>query len=262
MAVRAAAADDDDYYRILGVDRDVGTDALKRAYKRQALRWHPDKNQHRSAQAAERFKLVSEAYQALSDKQRRAAYNRRRPSAGNNEVLLSKTYGWPGVNISFYWTEKQPTEQTGIQKTSPEAQKPPTVSSTDPEVNSSTESNTLPEGATTSPLDLFKDIFEMDSPLAAIDKQLDGFRNRQNSFMESVFGSFKSVDSTQEESAAETSPEQAEPRPREQRSTCTAKMKERSKRKAFIEEEYQKGDLNEEEYKELIGLFSAPMSSP
>merc|ERR1719420_789187 len=101
-------SEDDDYYRILGVAKDVSEDGLKRAYKRQALRWHPDKNQHRAAQASERFKKVAEAYQALSDRKSRAAYNNRRrhtvANAGKEEVLYSKTYGWTGVNISFYWT--------------------------------------------------------------------------------------------------------------------------------------------------------------
>jgi len=253
----ARSSEDDDYYRILGVTRDVSEEGLKRAYKRQALRWHPDKNQHRSTQAAERFKKVSEAYQALSDKRTRAAYNRRRPSAGSNEVLFSKTYGWPGVNISFYWTGPPP-KQSEAEQPSQEPNQPSKATRCEPEAKLRSE-----EAATKSPLELFREMFEMDSPLAAIDKQLDGFR-RQGSFFESVFGSFKSFESTKEEPVAESSTQEEwrEQRSREQRSrgqaTRTSSMNERDKRVAFIQEEYQKGDLNEDEYKELIGLFSVP----
>jgi len=64
-----------DYYEILGVARDADGDAIKKAYRRLALQWHPDKN-NGSKEAEERFKEATEAYEVLRDPQKRAAYDR------------------------------------------------------------------------------------------------------------------------------------------------------------------------------------------
>ena len=63
-----------DYYEVLEVGRDASDEDLKKAYRRQALKYHPDRN--RKADAADRFKEINEAYQVLSDGKRRAAYDR------------------------------------------------------------------------------------------------------------------------------------------------------------------------------------------
>ena len=63
-----------DYYAILGVPRDADDAALKRAYRKNAVRWHPDKNKG-SAEAEEKFKQVGEAYDVLSDSNKRAVYD-------------------------------------------------------------------------------------------------------------------------------------------------------------------------------------------
>lgn len=60
-------------YEVLGVLPDVGDSELRQAYKREALRWHPDKNQE--AGAEERFKKVNTAWQVLSNEAERAEYN-------------------------------------------------------------------------------------------------------------------------------------------------------------------------------------------
>ena len=64
-----------DYYEVLGVSRDVTDQDLKSAYRKQALRYHPDRNPGDHA-AEEKFKTASEAYQVLSDPEKRAAYDR------------------------------------------------------------------------------------------------------------------------------------------------------------------------------------------
>ncbi|GAA5985193.1 hypothetical protein JCM10908_002563 [Rhodotorula pacifica] len=63
-----------DFYSRLGVSRDADDDAIKRAYKKQALKHHPDRNKG-SEEAAKKFKEVSEAYEVLSDKDKRAIYD-------------------------------------------------------------------------------------------------------------------------------------------------------------------------------------------
>jgi molecular chaperone DnaJ len=64
-----------DYYEVLGVGRDVDTPALKSAYKKMAMKFHPDRNPN-DQDAEEKFKEAAEAYSVLSDPQKRAAYDR------------------------------------------------------------------------------------------------------------------------------------------------------------------------------------------
>lgn len=60
-------------YEILGVQRDASHDDLKRAFRRLALEWHPDRNW--SAEASTRFQLIAEAYAILTDAHRRPAWH-------------------------------------------------------------------------------------------------------------------------------------------------------------------------------------------
>jgi molecular chaperone DnaJ len=64
-----------DYYEVLGVDRAVDDQALKGAYRKLALQYHPDRNPN-NHEAEEKFKEAAEAYSVLSDAQKRAAYDR------------------------------------------------------------------------------------------------------------------------------------------------------------------------------------------
>ena len=64
-----------DYYEVLGVDRKVDEQGLKSAYRKMALKYHPDRNPG-DKNAEEKFKEAAEAYSVLSDPQKRAAYDR------------------------------------------------------------------------------------------------------------------------------------------------------------------------------------------
>ncbi|HEY1257481.1 MAG TPA: molecular chaperone DnaJ [Terracidiphilus sp.] len=64
-----------DFYEVLGVSREVSEQELKSAYRKQALKYHPDRNPGDHV-AEEKFKEASEAYQVLSDADKRAAYDR------------------------------------------------------------------------------------------------------------------------------------------------------------------------------------------
>ncbi|KWT91848.1 molecular chaperone DnaJ [Candidatus Magnetominusculus xianensis] len=74
-----------DYYNILEVDRGASPDELKKAYRKMALKYHPDRNSG-DKEAEEKFKEVNEAYSCLSDANKRAHYDRFGTMAGMNGV--------------------------------------------------------------------------------------------------------------------------------------------------------------------------------
>ena len=64
-----------DYYKILGVDRNADANAIKKAYRKLAKKYHPDTNQENSV-ANEKFKEVTEAYEILHNEEKRKLYDR------------------------------------------------------------------------------------------------------------------------------------------------------------------------------------------
>ncbi|XP_047456294.1 dnaJ homolog subfamily B member 2 isoform X2 [Mugil cephalus] len=65
-----------DYYNILGVPKTASQEEIKKAYRKLALKWHPDKNPDNKAEAERKFKQLAEAYEVLSDKSKRESYDR------------------------------------------------------------------------------------------------------------------------------------------------------------------------------------------
>src|SRR6188768_3900592 len=63
-----------DYYQVLGVNRDASEDDLKKAYRKLAMKYHPDRNPD-AKESEEQFKEAKEAYEVLSDAKKRAAYD-------------------------------------------------------------------------------------------------------------------------------------------------------------------------------------------
>jgi molecular chaperone DnaJ len=66
-------SDKSDYYTLLGVARGANQDDIKKAFRKQALKYHPDRNQDPGAES--QFKAINEAYGVLSDESRRARYD-------------------------------------------------------------------------------------------------------------------------------------------------------------------------------------------
>lgn len=69
-----------DYYEVLGVKKEATADEIRKAYKKLAIKWHPDKNPNNKEEAENKFKEISEAYSVLSDPEKRKEYDNR----GNN----------------------------------------------------------------------------------------------------------------------------------------------------------------------------------
>ena len=86
-----------DYYKILGVDRKASEQEIRRAYRKLALKYHPDKNPN-NKQAEEKFKEINEAYQVLSDTEKRARYDQ----LGDSYTRWQQRGGAPG---GFNWDD-------------------------------------------------------------------------------------------------------------------------------------------------------------
>lgn len=85
-----------DYYEVLGISRNATEEEIKRAYRKLAKKYHPDMNRDNKEEAGEKFKEVSEAYEILMDKGKRAAYDR----YGHEGV--EKTFGKGGFDWSDF----------------------------------------------------------------------------------------------------------------------------------------------------------------
>lgn len=89
-------AESSDFYSILGIQRDADEAEIKRAYRKAALQWHADKNPTNKEQAEVMFKQVAEAYEVLSNPQKRAQYDR-----GGKEALNGGMGGYDPGNVPF-----------------------------------------------------------------------------------------------------------------------------------------------------------------
>lgn len=82
-----------DYYKTLGVSRDADTDTIKKAYRRKAREFHPDRN--KSADAEDKFKAVQEAWEVLQDSEKRQAYDQLGPNWKDGQNFRPPP-GWSG----------------------------------------------------------------------------------------------------------------------------------------------------------------------
>ena len=95
-------ADKRDYYEVLGVSKDASKDEIKRAYRKMAKKYHPDVN--KAPDAAEKFKEVNEAYEVLSDENKKAAYDRYGHAAFEQGGAGAGGFGGQGFVDLKIWT--------------------------------------------------------------------------------------------------------------------------------------------------------------
>lgn len=91
-----------DYYKILGVPRAASQEDIKKAYRKLALKWHPDKNPDNKEEAEKKFKELAEAYEVLSDKTKRDSYDRYGNDPMRHTGSSSADFSdFPGFNFTF-----------------------------------------------------------------------------------------------------------------------------------------------------------------
>jgi curved DNA-binding protein len=105
----------EDYYKILGVEKNAGLDDIKKAYRKLALKYHPDRNPSDKKKAEEQFKKISEAYAVLSDDEKRKQYDQFGSDQFNqrfsredifrgadlNDILRDLGFGGRGADFSW-----------------------------------------------------------------------------------------------------------------------------------------------------------------
>jgi molecular chaperone DnaJ len=92
------AATKRDYYEVLSVERGASGDEIKSAYRKAALRWHPDRNPANKSQAEEKFREATEAYGVLSDSQKRQIYD----TYGHAGLASAGGGGFQNVDFSVF----------------------------------------------------------------------------------------------------------------------------------------------------------------
>lgn len=83
-----------DYYDILGVDKDADKDEIKRAYRKKAKKFHPDRNPDKAEWAREKFKEISEAYEVLADENKRQQYDRYGEAGVRDQYFGDQGFTW------------------------------------------------------------------------------------------------------------------------------------------------------------------------
>ncbi|XP_031344102.1 dnaJ homolog subfamily C member 21 [Photinus pyralis] len=87
------------HYKVLEIETDADDSQIKTAYRKLALKWHPDKNLDNVEYAKEQFQFVQQAYDVLSDRQERAWYDKHR-----DQILYAKDYQDSALDVFQYFT--------------------------------------------------------------------------------------------------------------------------------------------------------------
>ena len=91
-----------DYYEVLGVAKTASVEEIKSAYRKAALKWHPDRNPENKGEAEHKFRECTEAYSILSDTQKRQIYVRPRRPGGSHGATGLQWHRLPGFPRHFW----------------------------------------------------------------------------------------------------------------------------------------------------------------
>ena len=99
-----------DYYEVLGVDKSASADAIKKAYRKKAIQYHPDRNPG-DKEAEEKFKEAAEAYEVLSNPDKKARYDQFGFAGVDGAAGAGGFGGFNGQGMSRYmWSVRTVTE--------------------------------------------------------------------------------------------------------------------------------------------------------
>ncbi|KAK3594145.1 hypothetical protein CHS0354_040921 [Potamilus streckersoni] len=92
------------HYEVLEVTRDVGSEELKKAYRKLALKWHPDKNPDNIEECTAQFRVIQQAYEVLGDPQERAFYDKHREAILRGGLGRGDKYEDDSLDVFQYYT--------------------------------------------------------------------------------------------------------------------------------------------------------------
>jgi hypothetical protein len=125
-STNSSTPESDDLYARLGVESDVSVEALKKAYRKAALQWHPDKNADNKEHAEAMFRNIAEAYDVLSDPDKRAAYDKEALRRVHDEAGDLRSNGFDAYTVFeefFKANNRRTTPRSSSQPNSHEGSK-------------------------------------------------------------------------------------------------------------------------------------------
>jgi len=99
-----------DYYKVLGVPRNASNEEIHAAYRKMAIKYHPDKNRGKEKVAVEKFKEIVKAFEVLGDPSKRHRYNFKHPEKPKKQRKKKPSGEWASdPNTGNIWTPPSPT---------------------------------------------------------------------------------------------------------------------------------------------------------
>ena len=99
------------YYDVLSIDKNASLDEIKKAYRKLAIKYHPDKNPNNKEESEEKFKLISEAYSVLSDPEKKTEYDLRGDNKFRKNTSNYSNFNAQDIYNTFFGENQFPSRQ-------------------------------------------------------------------------------------------------------------------------------------------------------